>query len=135
MLTPKQEKFCECIVSGMSAKESYITSYNTKAKDQVIRNEANKLLKRDDITERIQELRKPLQNHAINIALSEREQIKKKLWEMINSNTVSDSDKLRSMDILNRMNSEYININKNIDESKENISQLDTDSLKKLVSC
>ena len=58
----------------MSAKDSYISAYNTKASDQVIFNESCKLLKRDDITDRITELRKPLENHYQNIAISERQQ-------------------------------------------------------------
>lgn len=132
MLTPKQEKFCQCIVSGMSAKDSYINSYDTKATEQVIYNEAMKLLKREDITQRIEELRKPLENHAQTVALTDREKKRAFLWSVIEDSTESMSDKLRAMDILNKMDSEYISINKTIEEKTE-ISNLDTDTLIKLV--
>lgn len=133
-LTPKQEKFCQCIVSGMSGKDSYIASYDTKASDQVIRNEANKLLMRDDITERIKELRVPLHNHAINTALSEREQKKKLINERIQACIAKEDDTsiARYIDILNKMDQEYINIHKDISEEKTTIEQLDNVTLLKL---
>lgn len=72
-LTPKQEKFCQCIVSGMSGKDSYISAYNTKASEQTIYTESMKLLKRDDITQRIKELRQPIENTIQNVAINERQ--------------------------------------------------------------
>lgn len=131
-LTPKQEKFCQCIVSGMSAKDSYIAAYDTKANDRVIYNESAKLLKREDVAKRIEELTKPLENHAIATALTDREKKRTILWDMIENPDISYSDRLRAMDILNKMDSEYININKTIEE-KTDISDLDTDTLIKLV--
>ena len=52
---------------------------------------------------------------------------------MINNPSVSESDRLRAMDILNKMDSEYININHNIDDSQSVISDLDSKTLLKLV--
>lgn len=137
MLTPKQEKFCQCIVSGMSGKDSYMTSYNTNCGDNTAYTESTKLLKREDIQKRIEVLRKPLEIAAVTSVLTEREKKKAIIWDRINQCIASGDDTAiaRYMDILNKMDAEYININKNIDENKENISQLDTDSLKKLVSC
>ena len=132
MLTPKQEKFCQCIVSGMSAKDSYIAAYDTKASDQTIRTEASKLMLREDIQDRIEDLTKPIQKAVQATALTEREKKRSFLWNMINNPATSDSDKLRAMDILNKMDSEYININKTI-EDKPDISNLDTSTLIKLV--
>jgi hypothetical protein len=136
MLTPKQEIFCNGIVSGLSGTEAYKKAYNTNANNNTMRNEANKLLQRDDITERIKELRKPLQNHARNIALSEREKKKNIIWEEIN-NARSAGDHAaiaRYMDILNKMDAEYINVTKDITEEKTNIETLDNDTLFKLVN-
>jgi phage terminase small subunit len=135
MLTPKQEKFCEYIVSGMDGVTAYENAYNTKATPQVKRNESMKLLKRDDITERITELRKPLLNHAQNTAISERERIKAILWDRLEKAIDRGDDQTitRITDQINRMNAEYININKNIDEQKTPIEHLDTDTLLKLV--
>lgn len=131
-LTPKQEKFCECIVSGMSKKDSYKTAYNCNS-DRTANNESNVLLHREDITERIEELRIPVINHARNIAISEREKKRQWLWNMI-ENATNDSDKLKAMDILNKIDSEYIQTTHNINDSKTNISGLDTDTLKQLIS-
>ena len=137
MLTPKQEKFCQCVVSGMTAKDAYIASYDTKASEQVLYNESSKLMLREDIQKRIEDMSKPLIKAAQQTALTEREKKKAIIWEEI-SHAREQQDHTaiaRYMDILNKMDAEYININKNIDENKENISQLDTDALKKLVSC
>lgn len=128
MLTPKQEKFCECIVSGMSAKDAYTTAYNTKASEQVLYNESSKLMLRDDIQARIADMRKPLIKAAQQTALSEREKIKAKLWEIINNPEANDSDRIRSCDVLNRMNAEYINIQR-IEKDETPISDLDTQKL------
>ena len=127
MLTPKQEKFCECIVSGMSAKDAYTTAYNTKASEQVLYNESSKLMLRDDIQARIADMRKPLIQAAQQTALSEREKKRAWLWNMI-ENAANDSDKLRALDILNKMDSEYINIQR-IEKDETPISELDTNKL------
>ncbi len=135
MLTPKQEKFCQCIVSGMDGVTAYKTAYNTKASNKVCNNESRVLLKRDDITERITELRRPLINHAQNVAMGERERIKAILWDRLEKAIDRGDDQTitRITDQINRMNAEYININKNIDEQKTPIEHLDTDTLLKLV--
>ena len=127
MLTPKQEKFCQCIVSGMSGKDSYITAYENNSNDNTAYKEAMKLLDREDIQARIKDLRKPLELHAKTTALSEREKKRAWLWNMI-ENATNDSDKIRAMDILNRMDSEYINIQR-IEKDDTPISELDTDKL------
>lgn len=134
-LTAKQRKFCENIVSGMSGKDAYINAYDTKASDQVIRNESNKLLSRDDITEHIEVLRKPLQNHFNNTVISEREQRKQLINERILDCVNRDDDAAiaRYMDILNKMDGEYVNINKNIEEHTHDIQNVDTTTLLRLV--
>lgn len=130
MLTPKQEKFCQCIVSGMSGKDSYIAAYNCNS-DRVAYNESNVLLKRDDITARINELSKPVQNHAQNTAISEREKKRQWLWDMIH-NAEKDSDRIAAMNLLNKMDSEYLNINVNRNESGIDLNGIDINTLKTL---
>lgn len=131
MLTPKQEKFCRCIVSGMTAKDAYITAYDTKASDQVLYNESSKLMLRDDIQARIKEIRKPLEDAVNTQILSEREKKRAWLWNMIETAS-NDSDRIRAMDILNKMDSEYINIQR-IEKDETPISDLDTGKLVELV--
>lgn len=58
-LTPKQEKFCQGIVKGLSQADAYRDAYNCKnSSDEVIWNEASKLMKRREVSIRIDELRK-----------------------------------------------------------------------------
>jgi len=69
MLTPKQEKFIQNIVSGMSQREAYKKSYNAKnMADDTIDNKACKLFNSDKIRARYQELMKRLENKAIMTA-------------------------------------------------------------------
>ena len=127
-LTPKQEKFCQCIVSGMSGKDSYMTAYNCNS-DNTAYQESYVLLQREDIKEYITALKKPIEKQVI----SERQKKRQWLWDIIEDPSISESDRLRAMDILNKMDSEYIN-HTITEEHKTNISGLDTDTLKKLIS-
>ena len=132
MLTPKQEKFCQCIVSGMSGKDSYITAYDSKGSDQNAYNEASKLLMREDIQARLTVLRKPIEKAAQQTALSEREKKRSFLWEVIADDTQSMSDRLKSMDLLNKMDAEYLNVNVNKNETEVNLSGIDLNTLRTL---
>lgn len=132
MLTPKQEKFCQCIVRGMDGVTAYENAYDTKASPQVKRNESMKLMKRDDITERIKELRKPLLNHIQNTAISEREEVKQLLKEFMRDESLPPETRMKASDQLNKMNAEYININRNIEDKSAEIDHLDAETLKRL---
>lgn len=133
-LTPKQEKFCQCVASGMSLKDSYIESYNTdNLCDQGIRNEASKLARRDDITQRIRELKKPLQNLYENDLINESRQVKDILWEIIRDTGEKTENQLRAIDILNRMNQAY-QADTSGENAEDTIDKLDTDKLLQLVS-
>lgn len=108
-LTPKQEKFCECIVSGMDGTTAYKTAYDTKASDKVCNNESRILLFRDDITERISELRKPLINHAQNTAYNERENQIQEIKERIAICKANGDENslIRYYDMLNKIYGVY----------------------------
>lgn len=130
MLTPKQEAFCKYILSGMSGKDAYIAAYNSKGSNQNAYNESSKLLAREDIQERLKILRKPLEEQARTTIISEREKKRAWLWDMI-EHAANESDKLRAMDILNKMDSEYINIQR-IEKEDTPMQDLDTKELIKL---
>lgn len=134
LLTPKQEKFCRCIVSGMSAKDSYMESYNSQSESAAMI-EGMKLLKRDDVTARIKELSKPIETLAQTTALSERERIKNILWERLQRAIEREDDTVivKITDQINRMNAEYINVNRNIDDTPDKLDDLDIDALKAIV--
>lgn len=131
-LTEKQKAFCKNVVSGMSYKDSYINAYNCDS-DNAAYVEGSKLALREDVQEYIRALRKPIEKAVINKVITEREKIKSKLWDIINDEGTSPADKIRSMDVLNRMNQEYININKNLDDTKSEINNVDTEKLFKLI--
>lgn len=128
-LTEKMKSFCrEYVSNGGNGTQAYLKAYDSKSEVSASR-EANKLLYRDDITDYIATLNKPLNNKAI----SEREKKRKILWSFIEDTNIDNSDRLRAMDLLNKMDAEYININKNIDETTQNIQELDTTTLLRLV--
>ena len=133
-LTPKQEKFCQCIIAGMSGKDSYIAAYNSKGSDQNAYNEASKLMLRDDIQQRLAVLRKPLEMAAQTSALTETERIKQILWEELeNARQQQDHTAVaRYADQINKLNGAYRDAT--IPENNENdIGSLDTNKLLKLV--
>lgn len=132
-LTPKQEKFCQCVVSGMSYKDSYLSAYDCNS-DRAANVESTKLMLRDDIQERIETLLKPIEKRVTSTVISEREKKRKWLWDMINNPDVKDSDRISAMNILNKMDSEYINITQTIEEKETSIEQLDTKTLKALTA-
>ena len=118
MLTPKQEKFIQNIVSGMSQREAYKNSYNAKnMADDTIDNKACKLFNSDKIRARYQELMKRLENKAIMTAEE------RMIWltKVINcdvkvkqeyDNEIKEydpyiSDRLKALDMLNKMDGQY----------------------------
>jgi phage terminase small subunit len=128
-LTEKMKKFSrEYISNGGNGTEAYIAAYDTTNKTTAM-NESSKLLKRKDINEYIKTLSIPLENKAI----SEREKKRQVLWNIIESPDSDNNDICRAMDILNKMDHDYININKNIDDSTPAINNLDTTTLLRLV--
>lgn len=57
-LTPKQEKFIECVVSGMNYSDAYRASYNcARMKPETVNNKAYILLQKGDIRARIEKAR------------------------------------------------------------------------------
>ena len=129
-LTNKQESFCQNIIKGMSYKDAYITAYNSKGSEQNAYNEGSKLMLREDIQERIKALSKPLEQAAQQQALTEREKKRAVLWEIIN--TGDNNDKCRAMDILNKMDAEYINVNVNKNDPSVDLNNIDISTLKTL---
>ena len=130
MLTEKQKSFCrEYFSNGGNGTQAYLFAYDSKS-DTSAAIEASRLLSRDDIREYINTLNKPKEQQAIN----EREKKRAICWERIEYCTSigDDTGAARWMDILNKMDSEYININRNIEDHAADIKTLDTSVLEKL---
>lgn len=68
-LTPKQENFCLAYLETGNASEAYRRAYDaSKMSEQVLYNEAAKLLNNRKISVRLEELRKPImERHAITV--------------------------------------------------------------------
>ena len=133
MLTEKQNKFCVGIVKGLSGKDAYKSAYNTQANDNTINKEVVKLLDKEEIQQRISELRKPLEVKALAETITDRERIKNMLWSFVDNPTLTPETRMKASDQINKMNAEYINVNRNIDDTASTLSGLDTESLKQLL--
>ena len=119
MLTIKQEKFVQSIVKGMSQREAYKSSYNAKnMKDDTIDNKACNLFKQDKIRARYEELLKRIEDKAIMTA-EERQiwlskvvkgdiKITREYDDEIKEYEPYMSDRLKAMDILNKMTGQYV---------------------------
>lgn len=110
MLTSKQEKFVQNIVKGMSQREAYKHSYNaSNMKDKTIDDKAYLLFKKEEIRTRYEELIKKTEDETI-MSVKER---KKWLTDVINGKIKYNKkeayilDKLKAIDILNKMDGEY----------------------------
>ena len=129
-LTEKQKNFCrEYFSNGGNGTQAYLTAYDGTS-EVAAANESSLLLKRDDIRDYLNALNKPLEEQAI----SEREKKRSMLWEGIERCIAKEDEAgaARYFDILNRLDGEYININRNIEDKPTEIINLDTNTLKKL---
>ena len=61
-LTPKQEKFAQCVADGMSQADAYRTAYDCKptTKPESIQDSAYKVMANPDVYQRVEELREQL---------------------------------------------------------------------------
>lgn len=119
MLTPKQEKFVQNLVKGMSQREAYKNSYNAKnMADDTIDNKACVLFRQEKIRARYNELIRRLEDNTIMNAQERMKWLTKVIKCDIKvkqeyDNEVKEydpymSDRLKAMDMLNKMSGEYI---------------------------
>ena len=119
MLTPKQEKYVQNLVKGMSQREAYKNSYDaSKMKDETIDSKASILFKEDKIRKRYEELIKKTEDEAIMSAIERKKWLTKVISGEVkhtsydtNGNSYENeayiSDKMKAIDILNKMDSIY----------------------------
>lgn len=105
MLTIKQEKFVQNIMLGMSQADAYRASYNAKNMgDNAIYREASLLMENPKVSQRLKELRDQLANESIMSAQKRMEW----LTSIVNATGESTGDRLKAVDILNKMSGEYV---------------------------
>ena len=123
-LTPKQEKFVQNLIKGMSQREAYKNSYDaSNMKDETIDKEACLLFNDSKITERYKELQNRISDKAIMSAEDRMKLLteiatgimKEKDKVVTPKGTVVDVEKesnlttrMKALDILNKMSGEYI---------------------------
>ena len=105
MLTAKQEKFVQNIIAGMNQADAYRSAYDaSKMTDKTIHERASVLASQDKIRARLKELRDKLATEKIMSAQKRLEW----LTELIMGDEASNSDKLKALDIMNKMDGEYV---------------------------
>ena len=77
-LTPKQEKYVQGLVAGLSQRQAYIQAYSTKnMKDTTIDNNAYKLMQNNEISTRYNEL---MEEHKSKALWTREEAVNKLKW-------------------------------------------------------
>ena len=106
MLTPKQEKFAQNIaLEGMTQSDAYRSAYDAKKMaDKTINEKASLLASKDNVRARIKELRDTLVDPKIMTA----QERLKWLTDTINNGDIATNDKLKAIDIMNKMQGEYV---------------------------
>lgn len=126
-LNARQKAFCEYYVACGNATEAAIKA---GYKEKYAGVNADKLLKNTNIQKYMKELQEKTRVSRIMTAIERREF----LTSMIKDGTVKDTDKLRAVDILNKMDGEYtqkVEVNGNI--SSNPFSNLTTEELKEII--
>ena len=140
-LTPKQEKFIQNIIQGMSQREEYKDAYKAKYKDEVIDVRACELFNSSKVQVRYKELINQLEDKSI---MSAKERMKW-LTDVINGDILEDvpvmteikedkantikcptkiDTKLKALDTLNKMSGEYKTILDGTIEVKKKLEDL-----------
>lgn len=104
MLTANQEVFAQKIIEGMSQADAYRSAYpKQKMSDKTIWEAASRLMANDKVVARITELRNELARPSI---MSAQERLEW-LTQLINGEEDTNA-KLKAIDIMNRMQGEYV---------------------------
>ena len=106
MLTPKQDKFAQSIaLDDMNQSDAYRSAYNTQGmSDKTINEKASLLASQDKIRARVKELREQVISPKIMSAQKRLEW----LTDLINSDDEGTNEKLKAIDIMNKMQGEYV---------------------------
>lgn len=122
-LTPKQERFIQNIVSGMTQRQAYKDAYNAEnMADETIDSEASRLFNDHKISARYQELISKLEDKAIMNAQERMKWLTEVIQEIQKEKktTIQDGEvfsyeeiadlntKMKAIDILNKMSGEYV---------------------------
>lgn len=105
MLTAKQENFVQAIMDGMTQADAYRSAYDAdRMADKTVHEKASRLMADGKIRARLKELRDKAMAPTI---MSAQERLEW-LTRLIESDEEVTPDKLKAIDIMNRMQGEYV---------------------------
>lgn len=107
LLNAKREKFIQNLISGMSQRKAYRDAYpsSRRWKDEVVDRKASNLLNGNgEVLGRYQELLKQQENEA----LLTRHEKRKLLADVARDKTEKPENRIRAIDLDNKMEGEYI---------------------------
>ena len=126
-LNARQKSFCEFYVASGNATDAAIKAGYKEKNARFIGSEN---LTKANIKKYIEELQEKAKGNRIMTAIERREF----LTSMIKDGAVKDTDRLKALDILNKMDGEYtqkVEVNGNINSNP--FSNLTTDELKEII--
>lgn len=105
MLTANQEKFVQNIIEGMNQADAYRSAYpKQRMSDKTVWEAASRLMRNDKVVARLSELRNELAKPSIMTAQKRLEW----LTELISNEGEDTHAKLKAIDIMNKMQGEYV---------------------------
>ncbi len=102
---PRHEMFAQEVAKGMSQRKAYRIAFpkSVKWKDETVDSKASVLANSEKVLERIRELKDLASSKAIKSAIER----KKWLSELIDNDREKTENKLKALDLLNKMDGEY----------------------------
>jgi hypothetical protein len=127
----KQEKFVQGLANGLSQRAAYRAAFPTSKnwKDTTVDVKACELAKDNKVLVRLKELQQLSTSSAIMTATQRKEW----LTDLIKDEDEETKDRLKALDILNKMDGEYtekVELNGNVNNPFEGLT---TEELKKLI--
>ena len=128
----RHEKFAQGLASGMSQRNAYRVAFpNSKRwKDETVDSKASVLSKNDKVLERLRELAEQSTSETVMNATQRKEW----LTRIIMNDDESTKDRLKAVDILNRMEGEYVEKVQLGGQVNNPMAGLTTEELKKLIN-
>lgn len=128
----RHEKFAQGIASGLSQRKAYRAAFpnSVKWKDETVDVKASELKKNDKVLVRLEELAQQTTSKVV-MTITQR---KEWLSELIESATEETKDKLKAVDILNKMDGAYVEKVELGGQINNPMAGLTTDELKKLIN-
>ena len=128
----KREKFVQGLASGLSQRKAYRAAFpnSERWKDATVDKRASEMYNTREIMGRLQELMEQSASEAVMSATKRKEW----LTQIVLSESEETKDKLKAVDILNRMEGEYTDkvlLNGQVNNPFEGLT---TDELKKMVN-